>query len=872
MNTRTLEAIIKAEEIIRHEKVLNIAAEKAAREVGYRVYKLVTEPSATNPKGEEEEPSTDHSTAFRVFVLGDQGDGSAMQKKIAEAIAKRIEENPSLRPLFFILLGDNVYPFGISSPDDPAFDQTFNDIYLKHPSLAHIPFFVILGNHDENLHKACLPLMEKGIERGLHQVAITYRANTLEEIKARKALFEQTNLPVDSLGGWNMPAPFYSLIVDDTQFFFIDSNTYVNDYLNYLEQKKNNQPIDPNNQAFWLEQQSQQAKAQGRRVVLAGHHAQLTPGGREYNNSDYKLYFLKQADKERAENYFNILTKNPTDKHSYNELLRKTFEAQGLTFDLCLAGHDHNIVYNKSNEPSLCQLIVGTGGAELQKRKNFTHQDSMGIFLKRYGYAEIIFGNEIRFVIHTLDNENTIEFTHESKDPIRIYPDQQEKEIKTLCDTVKDAIDDYFSFLHVNQEQERGRFLSKLNPFHGNLSHGFSGAERAHRLWAYMSYKNADDFNTTLKNIYRLAQWKGKKVLGLRLTHPSENSLITFLNNRLKAVYEKNLNEMCKELQTQPDMLCESIDHVSELLDDSKWQPLAIKGALQKVRTTLVDYVSLLERLNQMPSTTCDKNELKNRNHRAYESMTETFTHFRNATASLDLHSRQLGDRLSTPVRQSLTSVQQNIMNYYQSQSQLISSLNFKENLLAQASAHEEVTQNNALFDDMNRYLTKRAKETHTGFMRLFGFSASDYEKRREDWVQILTGLSSGQLNKTQMIARLNESIRRFSHGSRHEYADILTALKTEIEKINDEADLTAQLPLEKMQSDLSLYSQQMRYSKTVKSYFNHSLFADPQKTFKTLSSAQQKLMDYKTLRTNAHADKFLTPSELHAQEYKMRK
>jgi acid phosphatase len=73
---------------------------------------------------------------LRFAVVGDAGDGTAL---VAHAIA-RVH---AAKPLDAIILpGDNVYPCGVRSVDDPKWS-------VLQPLMAlHLPLFPVLGNHD----------------------------------------------------------------------------------------------------------------------------------------------------------------------------------------------------------------------------------------------------------------------------------------------------------------------------------------------------------------------------------------------------------------------------------------------------------------------------------------------------------------------------------------------------------------------------------------------------------------------------------------------------------------------------------------------------------------------------------------------------
>ena len=236
---------------------------------------------------------------LRFFVLGCQGNGLESQRRVAALMNEYIKNHPDKRPDFILLAGDNIYECGPDSPTDPGFKNCFENIYLQFPYLKDIPFFPILGNHDENLHKASLPGSQKGVERGLYEIAYSYlnaKSGLYTTPLDKTAVPETTNianLPPDTymldqndLPPWNMPARAYSLVKGNTQLLCIDSNTYVKEYLDYLDyldyveclkHLETNSPIDPNNHAYKLVKKFGQYDAKTLAAKLTDSYARL-PG------------------------------------------------------------------------------------------------------------------------------------------------------------------------------------------------------------------------------------------------------------------------------------------------------------------------------------------------------------------------------------------------------------------------------------------------------------------------------------------------------------------------------------------------------------------------------------------------------------------
>jgi tartrate-resistant acid phosphatase type 5 len=79
----------------------------------------------------------------RFLAIGDWGTGGRGQRRVAQAMAARAEATPID---FVITTGDNFYPRGVSSADDPQWRQKFEDVYAA--ASLQVPFFPSLGNHD----------------------------------------------------------------------------------------------------------------------------------------------------------------------------------------------------------------------------------------------------------------------------------------------------------------------------------------------------------------------------------------------------------------------------------------------------------------------------------------------------------------------------------------------------------------------------------------------------------------------------------------------------------------------------------------------------------------------------------------------------
>lgn len=84
---------------------------------------------------------TNQPDAVRFFVFGDAGSGNASQRHVANAIKVTCEDRGCD---FGVSLGDNLYPRGMQSANDPEIDRSFGDYYKE----ITVPIYLVLGNHD----------------------------------------------------------------------------------------------------------------------------------------------------------------------------------------------------------------------------------------------------------------------------------------------------------------------------------------------------------------------------------------------------------------------------------------------------------------------------------------------------------------------------------------------------------------------------------------------------------------------------------------------------------------------------------------------------------------------------------------------------
>jgi len=122
----------------------------------------------------------------RILVFGDSGSGDENQLKVAAAMQKFCEKNGCDLAL---MLGDNMYPQGVQSVDDPKFITTFEKPYEG----LCIPMYPVLGEHDWG---------RKG------------------ELSNWKAQIEYTKRSQR----WRMPSDVYSITIGDLKILALNTN------------------------------------------------------------------------------------------------------------------------------------------------------------------------------------------------------------------------------------------------------------------------------------------------------------------------------------------------------------------------------------------------------------------------------------------------------------------------------------------------------------------------------------------------------------------------------------------------------------------------------------------------------------------------
>lgn len=103
------------------------------------------DPAAQRALPPVEVPALAPGTAHERFIaFGDWGTGRPGQREVARAMAAWARRDGGIA--FMLTVGDNFYPRGVASVDDPHWRESFEEVY-DDPALD-VPVHATLGNHD----------------------------------------------------------------------------------------------------------------------------------------------------------------------------------------------------------------------------------------------------------------------------------------------------------------------------------------------------------------------------------------------------------------------------------------------------------------------------------------------------------------------------------------------------------------------------------------------------------------------------------------------------------------------------------------------------------------------------------------------------
>jgi tartrate-resistant acid phosphatase type 5 len=247
-------------------------------------------------------PALKDDFPLHFMALGDWGrNGEYDQLEVAKQMGQWGADHPNN---FVISCGDNFYPSGVVSENDPLFHYSFENIYTAHS--LQCDWYPVLGNHD-------------------------YHTDVDAQVKYSKVSRR-----------WDMPARYYTKEVNlkkdkeikgaekeqpkgKVLFVMMDTDPFLHENkAEYVETEMK-----------WLNETLEKASADVKWKIVVGHHPMYTVGPRITN---YDTITMRKA-------------------------LAKTFEDHKV--DIYLSGHEHSLQHLKP-EGYTHQFISGAG-SELTK-------------------------------------------------------------------------------------------------------------------------------------------------------------------------------------------------------------------------------------------------------------------------------------------------------------------------------------------------------------------------------------------------------------------------------------------------------------------------------------------------------------------------
>lgn len=206
--------------------------------------------------------------AIHFYVIGDWGrNGGYGQQEVADAMGRMAK---IIEPDFFISTGDNFYPNGVASVDDPYFISSFENIY-KSADLFE-PWYLVLGNHD-------------------------YRGNPQAEID-----YSQKSMR------WNMPARYFTHQLTEkgwnALFIFADTNPFELSY--YEKGNKYREAMmeqDTTRQNQWMDSVLTASQEMDWKIVI-GHHPAYSGGKRDGKTSSIAKHYDPIFEEYEVDAYF----------------------------------------------------------------------------------------------------------------------------------------------------------------------------------------------------------------------------------------------------------------------------------------------------------------------------------------------------------------------------------------------------------------------------------------------------------------------------------------------------------------------------------------------------------------------------------------
>lgn len=274
---------------------------------------------------------------FRFLAIGDQGTGEETQFRVAETMAAVCEERGCD---FVVALGDNIYEAGAADENDEQFLTKFEVPY----EAFEIPFYMALGNHDNNRDPLLHTLPSNPLSDEIIALGLGYWYETGD---AEVAYAARTDRVSDR---WVMPDRYYDFHGENASFYVIDSNT-----LMFYGQAVPPVDVTYQQQEAWIDPAIASSDAPWK--FLLAHHPYVSNG----NHGNAGRY--EENNPSLPAQWEDILVTDipyPFSGHYVKEFYENHVCGK---VDLVLTGHDHNLQWLAATESCGHTEFVVSGAA-----------------------------------------------------------------------------------------------------------------------------------------------------------------------------------------------------------------------------------------------------------------------------------------------------------------------------------------------------------------------------------------------------------------------------------------------------------------------------------------------------------------------------
>lgn len=222
--------------------------------------------------------------AMNFIAMGDWGrNGADHQKQVAMQMGVTAKD---VKAQFMISTGDNFYPSGVISAQDPSFKYSYEDIYTDFS--LQWDWYLVLGNHD-------------------------YKSNPDAQVEYSKISRR-----------WKMPARYFAKKIaingdpeNKVLLAFIDTNPLIPEFYKNEEYGPNVKGQDTTAQKRWLAKTLDDKDPSVKWKIVVGHHPMFTGGSRT----------------------------DAYDTKAIRNSLKPVLDRYGV--DVYLTGHEHSLQYIK---------------------------------------------------------------------------------------------------------------------------------------------------------------------------------------------------------------------------------------------------------------------------------------------------------------------------------------------------------------------------------------------------------------------------------------------------------------------------------------------------------------------------------------------